>query len=289
MKIGNREFDFGQGHVYIMGILNVTPDSFSDGGRFNDKDAALRHVEEMVKQGADIIDVGGESTRPGYQKITVPEEIARVPGIIEAVKARFDVPISIDTYKAPVMDAALAAGADLANDIWGLRYDKLFAPDGQTSVWECGTMAEIIAKHDVPVCVMHNRKEAVYTDFLKEVKEDLSDSIAIGENAGIDRAQMILDPGVGFAKDYEQNLEILANLEDFSDFDMPLLLAASRKSVIGLTLDLPVTEREEGTMVTSVLAGMAGWDFVRVHDVEKNKRALDMLEKILTKRLANKK
>ena len=242
-----------------------------------------------MKQGADIIDVGGESTRPGYQKITVPEEIARVTGIIEAVKARFDVPISIDTYKAPVMDAALAAGADLANDIWGLRYDKLFAPDGQTSVWECGTMAEIIAKHDVPVCVMHNRKEAVYTDFLKEVKEDLSDSIAIGENAGIDRAQMILDPGVGFAKDYEQNLEILANLEDFSDFDMPLLLAASRKSVIGLTLDLPVTEREEGTMVTSVLAGMAGWDFVRVHDVEKNKRALDMLEKILTKRLANKK
>lgn len=289
MEIGNREFNFGQGHVYIMGILNVTPDSFSDGGRFNDKDAALRHVEEMVKQGADIIDVGGESTRPGYQKITVPEEIARVTGIIEAVKARFDVPISIDTYKAPVMDAALAAGADLANDIWGLRYDKLFAPDGQTSVWECGTMAEIIAKHDVPVCVMHNRKEAVYTDFLKEVKADLSDSIAIGENAGIDRAQMILDPGVGFAKDYEQNLEILANLEDFSDFDMPLLLAASRKSVIGLTLDLPVTEREEGTMVTSVLAGMAGWDFVRVHDVEKNKRALDMLEKILTKRLANKK
>lgn len=289
MKIGNREFNFGQGHVYIMGILNVTPDSFSDGGKFNDKDAALRHVEEMVKQGADIIDVGGESTRPGYQKITVPEEIARVTGIIEAVKAHFDVPISIDTYKAPVMDAALAAGADLANDIWGLRYDKLFAPDGQTSVWKCGTMAEIIAKHDVPVCVMHNRKEAVYTDFLKEVKEDLSDSIAIGENAGIDRAQMILDPGVGFAKDYEQNLEILANLEDFSDFDMPLLLAASRKSVIGLTLDLPVTEREEGTMVTSVLAGMAGWDFVRVHDVEKNKRALDMLEKILTKRLANKK
>ena len=289
MKIGNREFNFGQGHVYIMGILNVTPDSFSDGGKFNDKDAALRHVEEMVKQGADIIDVGGESTRPGYQKITVPEEIARVTGIIEAVKARCGVPISIDTYKAPVMDAALAAGADLANDIWGLRYDKLFAPDGQTSVWKCGTMAEIIAKHDVPVCVMHNRKEAVYTDFLKEVKEDLSDSIAIGENAGIDRAQMILDPGVGFAKDYEQNLEILANLEDFSDFDMPLLLAASRKSVIGLTLDLPVTEREEGTMVTSVLAGMAGWDFVRVHDVEKNKRALDMLEKILTKRLANKK
>ena len=288
MKIGNREFTYGQGRIYIMGILNVTPDSFSDGGKFNDKDAALFHVEEMVQQGADIIDVGGESTRPGYQKITVPEEIERVTGIIEAVKKRFDIPVSIDTYKAPVMDAALAAGADLANDIWGLRYDKFYTPEGKTSVWDCGTMAQIIAKYDVPVCVMHNRDQAVYQNFLEEVLLDLEDSIAIGEKAGISRDRMILDPGVGFAKDYEQNLEILANLKLFERFDLPLLLAASRKSVIGLTLDLPVTKREEGTMVTSVLAGMAGWDFVRVHDVEKNKRALKMLEKILEKDLQRK-
>ena len=149
-------------------------------------------------------------------------------------------------------------------------------------------MAQIIAKYDVPVCVMHNRDQAVYQNFLEEVLLDLEDSIAIGEKAGISRDRMILDPGVGFAKDYEQNLEILANLKLFERFDLPLLLAASRKSVIGLTLDLPVTEREEGTMVTSVLAGMAGWDFVRVHDVEKNKRALKMLEKILGKDLQRK-
>ena len=204
------------------------------------------------------------------------------------IRDRFDIPVSIDTYKAPVMDAALAAGADLANDIWGLRYDKFYAPEGKTSVWDCGTMAQIIAKYDVPVCVMHNRDQAVYQNFLEEVLLDLEDSIAIGEKAGISRDRMILDPGVGFAKDYEQNLEILANLKLFERFDLPLLLAASRKSVIGLTLDLPVTEREEGTMVTSVLAGMAGWDFVRVHDVEKNKRALKMLEKILEKDLQRK-
>lgn len=281
MKIGNREFDLKQGHVYIMGILNVTPDSFSDGGRFREKDAALKHVESMVKQGADIIDVGGESTRPGYTKISVEEEIERVTGLIHMIKQRFDVPVSIDTYKAPVMDAAIEAGADLANDIWGLRYDEFHAEIGKSSVWECGSMAEIIAKHQVPVCIMHNRKEPVYTDFLGEVFSDLEKSIQTGENAGISREQMILDPGIGFAKDYEQNLQILANLNRFQELQLPLLLAASRKSVIGLTLELPIQEREEGTIVTSVLAGMNGWNFVRVHDVEKNVRALKMLEKIL--------
>ncbi len=264
-----------------MGILNVTPDSFSDGGRFREKDAALKHVESMVKQGADIIDVGGESTRPGYTKISVEEEIERVTGLIHMIKQKFDVPVSIDTYKAPVMDAAIEAGADLANDIWGLRYDEFHAEIGKSSVWECGSMAEIIAKHQVPVCIMHNRKEPVYTDFLGEVFSDLEKSIQTGENAGISREQMILDPGIGFAKDYEQNLQILANLKRFQELQQPLLLAASRKSVIGLTLELPIQEREEGTIVTSVLAGMNGWNFVRVHDVEKNVRALKMLEKIL--------
>lgn len=280
MKIGNREFTFGNGHVYVMGILNVTPDSFSDGGRFQKMDAALSHVEEMTAQGADLIDVGGESTRPGYQKITVEEEIHRVTSMIEEIKRRFDIPVSIDTYKAPVMEAALQAGADLANDIWGLRYDKFFSEEGRESVWECGTMAQIVAKHQVPVCMMHNRKEAVYTNFLDEVLSDLKDSIAIGTSAGIGREKMILDPGVGFAKDYEQNLQVLAGLDVFHKLHMPLLLAASRKSVIGLTLDLPADQREEGTVVTSVLAGINGWDFVRVHDVEKNVRALRMLEKI---------
>lgn len=280
MRIGKRDFTFGKGHVYVMGILNVTPDSFSDGGRFDKKDAALKHVEDMVAQGADIIDVGGESTRPGYQKITVEEEISRVTTMIEAIHERFDVPVSIDTYKAPVMEAALQAGADLANDIWGFRYDKFFAEPGKSAVWDCGTLAEVVAKYQVPACVMHNRPEAKYDDFLADVMQDLTDSVEIGVEAGIPLERMILDPGVGFAKDYEQNLQILANLDMFHHMKMPLLLAASRKSVIGLTLDLPTDQREEGTLVTSVLAGVHGWDIVRVHDVEKNVRALKMLERI---------
>ena len=280
MIIGNRKFDFGQGHVSVMGILNVTPDSFSDGGRFHKQDEALRHVEEMILQGVDIIDVGGESTRPGYQEITVEEEINRVVSMVEEIKRRFDIPVSVDTYKAPVMEAAFQAGADLANDIWGLKYDTFFAEEDRESVWDCGTMAQIIAKYQAPVCIMHNRKEANYTDFLENVISDLKESVQIGLKAGIPKEQMILDPGIGFAKDYEQNLQILANLRKFQEFQMPLLLAASRKSVIGLTLELPAQEREEGTIVTSVLAGMNGWNFVRVHDVEKNVRALKMLEKI---------
>lgn len=280
MKIGNKNFDFKSPHTYVMGILNVTPDSFSDGGRFDKMDAALYHVEEMMQQGADIIDIGGESTRPGYTKITVGEEIARVTSVLEAVKKRFDIPVSIDTYKAPVMDAALSAGADLANDIWGLRYDSLFAEEGKKAVWDCGTMAEIVAKYQVPVCVMHNRKNAEYDNFIEDMLSDFKECISIGEKAGMERKQMILDPGVGFGKTYEHNLMVLANLKRFLEPGLPLLLAASRKSVIGLTLDLPVTEREEGTLVTTVLAVENAWNMVRVHDVGKNVRAIRMAEKI---------
>lgn len=282
MKIGTKQFQFDGNHVYVMGILNVTPDSFSDGGKFNHLDQALAHVEEMIAQGADIIDIGGESTRPGYQKISVEEEIERVTEVIRNVKERFDIPVSLDTYKAPVMDAGLSAGADLANDIWGLRYDELFAEDGKKSVWEIGTMAEIVAKHHKPICIMHNRPEAEYDHFLVDMKKDLQRSLVIAEKAGIAKDQIILDPGVGFGKTYEQNLAVLAHLDTFLDFELPLLLATSRKSVIGLTLDLPVEEREEGTMVTSVLAALNHWDMVRVHDVQKNVRALKMTEKILS-------
>ena len=282
MQIGTKQFQFDGHHVYVMGILNVTPDSFSDGGKFNHLDQALAHVEEMVAQGADIIDIGGESTRPGYQKITVEEEIERVTEVIRKVKERFDVPVSLDTYKAPVMDAGLSAGADMANDIWGLRYDELFAQEGCKSVWEIGTMAEIVAKHHKPVCIMHNRAKAEYGHFLIDMKKDLQRSLMLADAAGIARDQIILDPGVGFGKTYEQNLAVLAHLDTFLDFELPLLLATSRKSVIGLTLDLPVEEREEGTMVTSVLAALNHWDMVRVHDVEKNVRALRMTEKIMS-------
>lgn len=281
MKIGNRDFIFGQGHVYVMGILNVTPDSFSDGGQHNQLDGALKYVEEMVGQGADLIDVGGESTRPGYEMVTVEEEISRTAPVIEGIKKRFDIPVSIDSYKAPVVEAAIGAGADMANDIWGLRYDGLFAGKGEDSVWDCGTMADIVAKYQMPVCMMQNRKDAVYNDFLDDVLSDMQESIQIALDAGISPGRMILDPGIGFAKDYGQNLEILAHLEDFHRLGLPLLLAASRKSVIGLALGLPADQREEGTLVTSILAGISGWDIVRVHDVEKNVRALKMLKKIL--------
>ena len=260
----------------------MTPDSFSDGGNFHKIDAALYHVEEMLEEGADLIDLGGESTRPGYQKVSVQEETDRVLSVLEEVKKRFDVPVSVDTYKAPVMDAALSAGADLANDIWGLRYDGLFSQAGDKSVWEIGTMAVVVAKHGKPVCIMQNRREAVYEEgLLSGMFSDLREGISIGEQAGISREQMILDPGVGFGKTYQHNLEVLAHLEDFRALEMPLLLAASRKSVIGLTLSLPVAEREEGTLVTTVQAVLSGWNMVRVHDVKKSVRAIRMMEKIM--------
>lgn len=279
MKIGQQDFDFDGKHTYVMGILNVTPDSFSDGGRFREMDAALYHVDEMVEEGADIIDVGGESTRPGYQAVSIQEETARVISVLEEIKKRFDVPVSVDTYKAPVMDAALSAGADLANDIWGLRYESLFSQEERG--WDGETMAEVVAKHKKPVCVMQNRREAVYEEgLLPGMMADLEESVSIGEGAGIFRGQMILDPGIGFGKTYEHNLEVLAHLRDFKALGMPLLLAASRKSVIGLTLDLPVTEREEGTLVTTVQAVQSGWQMVRVHDVKKSVRAIRMMERI---------
>ena len=266
MVIGNKEFDLTN-KTYIMGILNVTPDSFSDGGRYSAVDAALFHVEEMLKEGCNIVDIGGESTRPGYTFVSVPEEIKRVTPVIEAIKLRFDVPLSLDTYKHEVAKAGIQAGADLINDIWGLKYD-----DGQ--------MAQVIADAGVACCLMHNRKEAVYQQFLPEVLADLDQSVDLALAAGITKDKIILDPGVGFGKTYEQNLEILRHLQEFEWLGYPMLLGASRKSVIGLTLDLPSEEREEGTLVTTVEAVRAGWNFVRVHDIKTNYRAIKMAEAI---------
>ncbi len=263
MKIGNTEFDL-KNRTYIMGILNATPDSFSDGGHYHKLDAALKHAEEMIGEGAHIIDIGGESTRPGYTQISEEEEIERVVPVIEAVKRNFDIPVSIDTYKSKVAQAAVAAGADLINDIWGLKYDA--------------KMAEVIANHDVACCLMHNRKAAVYQDFFADVISDLKECVSIAEAAGIDKGKIILDPGVGFAKSYEQNLEVIRRIGEFNQLGFPMLLGTSRKSVIGLTLDLPVTERVEGTLVTTVLAVMGGCSFVRVHDVLANARAIKMTE-----------
>ncbi len=266
MKIGNREFQT-KGKTYVMGILNVTPDSFSDGGRWNDRDSALRHVEEMIGQGADIIDVGGESTRPGYTMISEEEEIARVAPVIEIMKKNFDVPVSLDTYKAKVALAGVQAGADLINDICGLKQDA--------------NIAGVIAKSDLPCCLMHNRKDGEYRDFMQDVAADLAETIRLAELAGIEDNKIILDPGVGFAKTYEQNLELINSLEELKVLGYPLLLGCSRKSVIGLTLDLPAEQRLEGTLATTVLAVVKGCMFVRVHDVRENVRAIRMTEAIL--------
>lgn len=266
MKIGNREFRTS-GHTYVMGILNVTPDSFSDGGKWNQRDRALAHVEEMLKEGADVIDIGGESTRLGYTLLSEEEEAARVVPVVEAVKAAFDVPISLDTYKSQVAQAGIAAGADLINDIWGLKYD--------------GTMAKVIGDSGLPCCLMHNRRQTDYENFIRDVVVDLAETLGLAEEAGISREKIILDPGVGFAKDYGQNLEVIRNLEELNRLGCPLLLGCSRKSVVGLTLDLPVDQRLEGTLATTVLGVVKGCMFVRVHDVKENVRAIKMTEAIL--------
>lgn len=266
MIIGNKTFDT-QHEAYIMGILNVTPDSFSDGGKFNTLDAALRQTERMVEEGAAIIDIGGESTRQGYTKLSDEEELSRVLPVIEAVKKRFDVPVSLDTYKSGVAREGLRAGADMINDIWGLQYDP--------------AMAKVIADADAACCLMHNRKNTDYQDFMQDVAADLAETIRLAEKAGIADERIIIDPGVGFAKSYEQNLEIINCLEELNMFGYPLLLGCSRKSVIGLTLDLPADQRIEGTLVTTVVGVLKGCMFVRVHDVLENVRAIKMTEAIL--------
>lgn len=268
MIIGNKTFDMAH-HCYIMGILNVTPDSFSDGGKFNNLDAALKHAEEMIKEGADIVDIGGESTRPGHQVITDEEEISRVTPVIEAVKKNFDIPVSIDTYKGAVTEAALQAGADLVNDIWGFKHDF--------------KVAELTAKYGAACCLMHNRKEAVYNNFQEDFLADMEECVALAKKAGVADDKIILDPGVGFGKNYEMNLEIINHLEIMQKLGYPILLGTSRKSVIGLTLDLPADQRVEGTLATTVMGVMKGCAFVRVHDVKENYRIIKMTEAILAK------
>lgn len=265
MKIGTKEFKT-KGHTYIMGILNVTPDSFSDGGKWNDHDRALAHVEQMIKDGMDIVDIGGESTRPGYTLLSDNEEIDRVVPIIEAVKQNFDIPVSLDTYKSAVVQAGLNAGADLINDIWGLKYDP--------------KLAEVIAKSGCPCCLMHNRKEADYGLFIVDMLKDMEQTLDIAHRAGISDDKIILDPGVGFGKRYDHNLEAIDRLEELKRLGYPVLLGTSRKSVIGLTLDLPADQRVEGTLVTTVFAVLKECMFVRVHDVKENARAVKMAEAI---------
>lgn len=266
MKIGTKEFDL-ENELYVMGILNVTPDSFSDGGRYNDLDHALQQAERMVEEGAAILDVGGESTRPNHIKISSEEEIERVCPVIEALKQRFDVPVSLDTYKSDVAVAGIEAGADLLNDIWGLKWD--------------GTMAKVIADAGIACCLMHNRRENVYNDLVEDVLNDLRECVDLALAAGIAQDKIMLDPGIGFAKDLDQNLSVMKHIGRIKELGYPILLGTSRKSMIGLTLDLPVSEREEGTLATSIIGLMEGCSVFRVHDVKTNMRGLRMAQAIL--------
>ena len=266
MKIGNHLFDVDN-DCYIMGILNVTPDSFSDGGKWTDLEKARRHTADMVKDGAAIIDIGGESTRPGHQQISVQEEIDRVVPAIEMVKNNFDIPVSIDSYKGPVVEAALQAGADMVNDIWGLKYDR--------------QVAELIAQYQVPCCLMHKRNTTEYGNLMDDICTDLRESLAIAKAAGIRKEQIVLDPGIGFGKTYQQNLSVMLHLERLTELGYPVLLGTSRKSMIGLALDLPADQRVEGTLVTTVIGVEKGMAFIRVHDVKENFRALRMTQAIL--------
>ena len=254
MQIGKYYFDLDNEPV-IMGILNVTPDSFSDGGKFNSIDRALKHTEEMIRDGAKIIDVGGEST-------TVP--------IIEAIKNNFDVAVSLDTYKGNVAKAGVKAGIDMINNIWGFKYDE--------------EVAKSIAGTDVAACVMHNRPKAEYDNYVEDLLNDLKESVDIGRRNGVNDSQIVLDPGVGFGKTYEHNLQIINECDKVVNLGFPVLLGTSRKSVIGLTLDIPAPERSVGTCATTVIGYERGCRIFRVHDVRDNYQALLMAQAICKQR-----
>jgi dihydropteroate synthase len=253
----------------IMGILNVTPDSFSDGGKYNRVDAALKHAEQMVNDGADILDVGGESTRPNYERISDEEEIERVAPIIEAISRNIEIPISVDTYKSRVAEEAVKAGAHILNDIWGGKADSL--------------MAKVAAEYKVPIILMHNRDNMGYGHFVRDVLQDLFESIMLVKDAGVKDENIILDPGIGFAKDLKLNLEMMRNLDKLVSLGYPVLLATSRKSMIGHVLDLPPSERMEGTAATICHGIQQGCQMVRVHDVKEMARTAKMMDVLLGK------
>ncbi len=253
--------------TYIMGILNVTPDSFSDGGRYEGVELAVKRAIQMVEQGADIIDIGGESTRPGHVSIDTEQEISRVLPVVEKLAKVVDVPISVDTSKAAVARAVLKCGAHIINDVWGLQKDS--------------EMAGVIAEFEAGVIVMHNQMDTHYKNLIGDISDFLNKSIKIAEASGIDRASIVADPGIGFGKTYEQNILVIKHLDAFKKLGVPLLLGTSRKSVIGITLDLPVEERIEGTAATVALGIAYGIDIVRVHDIKEMVRVCKMSDAIV--------
>ena len=271
ISCGNKEIILGE-RTLVMGILNVTPDSFSDGGKYNNLDSAMKQAEKLISEGADIIDVGGESTRPGHIQITSEEEISRVVPIIEKISKNLNTIISIDTYKYDVAKEAIKVGANIINDIWGLQYDN-------------GEMAELVKKSNLPLIAMHNQNDEVYNkDIMLILREFFEKTFKIADKYGIDRDTIILDPGLGFGKNVEQNIEVLSRLNELKDMGS-ILLGASKKRFIGKLLnDLPFDERVEGTVATTVIGIERGVDIVRVHNVLENKRACLVADGVYRKR-----
>ncbi len=262
-ECGKHKLPIGE-KTYIMGILNVTPDSFSDGGKYNNTESAVKRVKHMIENGADIIDIGGESTRPGHQPLDAIEEINRVVPVIEVLAKEFNVPISVDTSKAIVADRALKAGAHIVNDVWGLQKDP--------------ALAEVVARYGAGVVMMHNNNNSEYHDLMGDIIKFLRKSIELAEKTGIRRENMVVDPGIGFGKNLDHNLEAMRRLKELSTLNLPVLLGTSRKSLIGNILDLPVDERLEGTSATVTLGIANGADFVRVHDVREMARVVRMTD-----------
>ncbi|MEH7222947.1 dihydropteroate synthase [Bacillus sp. JJ1566] len=265
---GPYHLDFSK-KTMIMGILNITPDSFSDGGSYVDLEAAIQHAKQMVNDGADIIDVGGESTRPGHERISDEEEISRVVPVIKALVKEVHVPISIDTYKSEVARQAIEAGAHIINDIWGAKADP--------------KMAEVAATHEVPIILMHNRDNKNYKNLIDDMIIDLKESIEIIKMAGVKDENIILDPGVGFAKTLDDNIETIRQLDRFCELGYPVLLGTSRKSFIGQIFDVPPKERDEATGATTCLGIQKGCDIVRVHNVKVNARLAKMMDVLVGK------
>ncbi|MGE7667531.1 dihydropteroate synthase [Ureibacillus composti] len=270
--LNNIELDYTK-ETFIMGILNVTPDSFSDGGKFNSIDAAIEQAKRMVADGAKIIDIGGESTRPGYTRISDEEEIERIVPVIKRLKEEVPAIISVDTYKSAVALAAIEAGAHMINDIWGAKADP--------------EIAKVAAELNVPIILMHNREEQTYSNYFEEYMEDLNESINIARNAGIPDEHIILDPGIGFVKNLQQSIETMQRLDELVALGYPVLLATSRKRMIGTILNLPVEERVEGTAATCAFGVQKGCHIVRVHDVKEVARTVKMIDALLGKYKVN--
>lgn len=269
IQAGPYSLDFRK-KTLVMGILNVTPDSFSDGGKFNRTDHAIMRAQELVEQGADIIDIGGESTRPGHEPVTLEDELARVIPVIEAVTAHVDAPVSIDTYKAETARQAVLAGAHIINDVWGAKADV--------------NMAAVAAELKVPIILTHNRHDRNYKNFIQDVIMDLYESISIVKQAGVEDNHIILDPGIGFAKDFNENLIMMRSLGKLVSLGYPVLLGTSRKGFIGKVLnDLPADERMEGTGSTICYGIQQGCQIVRVHDVKPISRMVKMMDALMGK------